>query len=67
MTKAQRRYLDRIIAKPGIRFNGRAAKPVEALKRAGLITYEFELEPHAIGSWSQVYICTAAEAAKEGK
>lgn len=57
LTAAQARYLDEIRV-AGVRaYNGRARKPVEALARLGLITYEYELVPHWNGRYTERYTC----------
>lgn len=56
MTPAQERYLAEIRARPGRTYNGRARRPLEALREAGLIRYEFELVPQ-VGSWTERFTC----------
>ena len=38
-----------------MKYNGRARRTIEALERAGLVEYDFELIPHAIGSWGEQF------------
>ena len=57
LTKAQNRMLDELEAAGGERsYNGRARRQVEALRDAGLVTYEFMLVPHADGKYTQTFI-----------
>ncbi len=56
LTAPQERYLAEIRAawpNPK-RYNGRARRPLEALRAAGLVTYEYELVPH-IGAWTELF------------
>lgn len=56
LTRAQRALLERVRAAGELRLNGRARKPVSALKAAGYVTYAVELRPSAIGKWTEIYI-----------
>ena len=52
LTKAQQRYLARIneAGPEGLKFNGRALRPLEALAGAGLIDLVCDMRPQAKGS-----------------
>lgn len=52
LSAAQQRYLAEIQAAgaQGRRYNGRAAKPLEALERLGLIGLDFDLLPQVKGN-----------------
>lgn len=55
-TKAQQTFLDKLPLDGSPKsFNGRVRSMVEALKREGVITYEFDLRPSAIGKWTEIY------------
>ena len=56
LTVAQARYLAEIRAAGVKRYNGRARRPLEALKRAGLIEYEYDLVPQARGKWTESFV-----------
>jgi hypothetical protein len=62
MTAAQRRYLAAIVAAGEKSYNGRARKPVTALRDAGLVTYEFDLVPHYNGRYTELFIVRPTEA-----
>lgn len=56
--------LDEVRAAGTRSYNGRARRSVEALERAGLVTYEYDLIPHATGngiSFTERFIVTAVE------
>lgn len=60
MTPAQERYLAEIRERPGRSYNGRARRPLEALRKLGLITFDYELVPH-IGAWTERFTCWPVE------
>lgn len=55
LTIAQQRYLAEIRAAGEKRYNGRARKPLEALRAAGLVEYDFELTPHPGGLHTELF------------
>jgi hypothetical protein len=55
LTPAQQRYLAEIRAAGVKRYNGRARKPLEALRAAGLVEYDFELRPAGIGTMTELF------------
>jgi hypothetical protein len=69
LTVAQMRYLGEIVrAESGsVTYNGRARKPVEALEREGLITYDYGQVPQAKGSGIEIverFTCRPTRAGK---
>lgn len=65
LTPAQQRMLDDVRSDGERRYNGRARRTVEALQAAGLVTVEYDLQPHAnIGSgisFTEVFIVRPVE------
>jgi hypothetical protein len=64
LTKPQQALLDRVRREGVVQQNGRARRTVEALARAGLIEYEYDLVPHASGngmSFTELFIITLKE------
>lgn len=57
LTPAQARYLAEIRARPGRSYNGRGGITIRNLEARGLITYDYELVPHVIGSYTERYTC----------
>jgi hypothetical protein len=64
LTEPQERLLDRIVMNGELTQNGRARRTVEALERAGLVEYNFELVPHALGSWTELFTLTPTNAGR---
>jgi hypothetical protein len=50
LTKPQQRLLAAVRASGERTYNGRVRKTVEALKRAGLVTFEYDLIPQVKGN-----------------
>ena len=57
LTPAQSRYLEEIRAAGMRRYNGRARRPLEALRAHGLIEYDFDLIPHLGGRYTEQFTC----------
>ncbi len=57
MTNAQQRYLLEIGRNPGRKYNGRARRPLEALRKKGFIRYDFELVPQPGGLMTERFTC----------
>lgn len=55
MTPAQERYLREIRAAGERSYNGRARKPLEALRAAGLVEYDFTLIPTGMGRYMECF------------
>lgn len=54
LTEPQRRMLAEIRAAGGTKtYNGRARKTLEALEAAGLVEYDYELDAHANGRYTE--------------
>jgi hypothetical protein len=59
LTAPQTALLARVRAEGEVRLNGRARRTVEALEAAGLVTYEYDLQPSA-GAWTELFIVRPA-------
>lgn len=65
MTDPQRRMLERVVADGGCRFNGRGRRSIEALEKLGLVEYDYTLEPHANGRYTEVFLVRATAAGRD--
>jgi hypothetical protein len=60
LTGPQQALLERVRSEGTVVQNGRARRTVQALVDRGLVVSEYDLIPHAIGSWTERFTLTLA-------
>lgn len=66
LTPAQGRYLVEIRRNGERKYNGRARRPLEALRDAGLIEYDYTLVPVQNGRFTELFIARPVYTADPG-
>lgn len=61
LTVAQTKMLERVRKAGVLLQNGRARKTIEALERAGLVEYDYELVPHWDGRYTELFTVRPAK------